>query len=84
LFSVDRREIPLWPQVRSDRTTRNGYLLRKKTMFRAGKLTVAITALLALTGGFLGVSAAAASPPQAASTGENYVIGTDTTFAPFE
>nr|WP_241985172.1 amino acid ABC transporter substrate-binding protein/permease [Cryobacterium sp. TMS1-20-1] len=58
--------------------------MRKITMSRAGKLTVAVTALLALAGGFLGVSAAAASQPQAATAGENYVIGTDTTFAPFE
>ncbi|WP_439099060.1 amino acid ABC transporter substrate-binding protein/permease [Cryobacterium aureum] len=62
--------------------------MRKKTMFRAGKLSVAVMALLALGGGFLGVSAAAASQPlaqpQAAVTGETYVIGTDTTFAPFE
>ncbi len=53
---------------------------------RAGKFTLAVAALVALAGGFVGVSAAAASSPQAsvADTGENYVIGTDTTFAPFE
>ncbi|MFO7689308.1 MAG: amino acid ABC transporter substrate-binding protein/permease [Cryobacterium sp.] len=45
-----------------------------------------VTALLAIAGGFVGVSAAAASPPQVitAASGESYVIGTDTTFAPFE
>ena len=59
-------------------------------MSRAGKLSVAVTALLALAGGFVGVSAATASQPnshvqpQTAVTGETYVIGTDTTFAPFE
>ena len=59
-------------------------------MFRAGKLSVAVTALLALASGFVGVSAAAASQPnsqvqpQTTVTGETYVIGTDTTFAPFE
>ncbi|SDN18988.1 polar amino acid transport system substrate-binding protein [Cryobacterium flavum] len=62
--------------------------MRKITKFRAAKLTVAVTALLALAGGFVGISAAAASQPQAKPntevTGETYVIGTDTTFAPFE
>lgn len=57
-------------------------------MFQAGKLTVAVAALLALAGGFVGVSAATASQPnnqrQTSATGEHYVIGTDTTFAPFE
>lgn len=49
---------------------------------------MAVTALLALAGGFVGVSAAAASQtpahPESAVTGETYIIGTDTTFAPFE
>ncbi|MDJ0350458.1 amino acid ABC transporter substrate-binding protein/permease [Cryobacterium sp. PH29-G1] len=62
--------------------------MRKLNIFRAGKLTVAVTALLALAGGFVGVSAAAASQsaahPVSAVSGETFVIGTDTTFAPFE
>lgn len=61
--------------------------MRKLNIFRAGTFTVAVTALLALAGGFVGVSTAAASQqvqPQTAVTGETYVIGTDTTFAPFE
>ncbi|MDJ0337003.1 amino acid ABC transporter substrate-binding protein/permease [Cryobacterium sp. PH31-O1] len=58
--------------------------MRTLNIFRAGKLAVAVTALLALAGGFAGVSAATASQPPTAVTGETYVIGTDTTFAPFE
>ncbi|WP_233200981.1 amino acid ABC transporter substrate-binding protein/permease [Cryobacterium sp. M15] len=59
-------------------------------MSRARKLSVAVTALLALASGFAGVSAVAASEPSShvqprtSVAGETYVIGTDTTFAPFE
>ncbi|WP_241993157.1 amino acid ABC transporter substrate-binding protein/permease [Cryobacterium frigoriphilum] len=58
--------------------------MRKIHHSRAGKFALAATALVALAGGFVGVGAAAASTVSADTTGETYVIGTDTTFAPFE
>jgi polar amino acid transport system substrate-binding protein len=55
-------------------------------MIRAGRLAVTATALLAVVGGFVGVSTATAAVDQPVTevTGETYIIGTDTTFAPFE